>query len=214
MSKANQTPLHLQSSPHKTSSECQPAVEVAHSAPDLKFGIHRTPHSFFFLATTFLRSSCSRSCSRSSVRRLPELQRVVELAMCWPWSKRASPRFHTAVFKLKAREHSSSHRSEGCGSVTKRRRGGGGGIIGENKLGMLAMEEPLISFLQCKGLPPSLAIHPVARTAPQPLSYLPGTGQACGERVTLLPLKFFTPTLATESFPCSLNPRALNPGYI
>lgn len=72
---------------------------------------------------------------------------------------------------------SSSRRSEGCGSVTKRRRGGGGGIIGENKLGMLAMEEPLISFLQYEGLPPFLTIHPVARTAPQPLSYLPGTGQ-------------------------------------
>ena len=98
--------------------------------------------------------------------------------MCWPCSRRASPRFHTAVWKLKASEHSSSHRSEGCGSVTKRRRGGGGGIIGENKLGMLAMEEPLISFLQCEGLPPSLAIHPVARTAPQPLSYLPGTKRA------------------------------------
>lgn len=63
------------------------------------------------------------------------------------------------------------------GGGTRRRRGGGGGIVGENKLGMLAMEEPLISSWPQQGLPRSLAIRPVARTAPQPLSYLPGTAQ-------------------------------------
>jgi hypothetical protein len=78
------------------------------------------------------------------------------------------------------------------------------------------MEEPLISFLQYEGLPPSspFTLSPARRPNLCLTSLAPGgrAGQGC-ERVPLPLNSLPWLTLASESFLCSLNPRALDPGY-